>query len=127
MIPGCVFEASPHGRDGFGHEILCQHHQHNWAFVSHVWPIFGPPQHISGFGGVLKPHMCGVKREIGGPNRPHDAHDAAGSWGPAGRLKCAINPKKRSKCTMWAVFVAASTSEMQLWARTWSACTKNHV
>ena len=28
----------------------------------------------------MKPHMCGVKREIGGPNRPHDAHDA-GSWG----------------------------------------------
>ena len=40
--------------------------------------------------------MCGVKREIGGPNRPHDAHDA-GSWGAAGRLKCAINPNKMLK------------------------------
>ena len=41
VIFGCVFEASPSGRDGFGHEILGQHHQHNWAFVSHFWPIFG--------------------------------------------------------------------------------------
>ena len=32
------FEASPHDRDGFGHEMLGQHHQHNWAFVL----IFGP-------------------------------------------------------------------------------------
>ena len=40
--------------------------------------------------------MCGVKREIGGPNRPHDAHDA-GSWGAAGRLKYAINPSKTHK------------------------------
>ena len=40
--------------------------------------------------------MCGVKREIGGPNRPHDAHDA-GSRGAAGRLKCAINPNKTLK------------------------------
>ena len=30
------------------------------------------------------------------PGMPHDAHDAddAGSWGAAGRLKCAINPNK---------------------------------
>ena len=41
VIFGCVFEASPHGRDGFGHEISGQHHQHSWAFVSHLWPIFG--------------------------------------------------------------------------------------
>ena len=41
------------------------------------------PQHIQGFGGVLKPHMCRVKREIGGPNRPHNAHDA-GSGGVQG-------------------------------------------
>ena len=40
--------------------------------------------------------MCGVKREIGGPNRRHDAHDA-GSWGAAGRLKCAINANKTLK------------------------------
>ena len=33
--------------------------------------------------------MCSVKREIGGPNRPHD--------GAAGRLKCAINPNKTLK------------------------------
>ena len=71
-----------------GIEILGQHHQHTWAFVSH----FG---HL-GSGGVLKPHMCGVKREIGGPNRPHDAHDA-GSLGAAGRLKCAINPNTTLK------------------------------
>ena len=44
----------------------------------------------------MKPHMCGVKREIGGPNRPHDAHDA-GSCGAAGRVKCAINPNKTLK------------------------------
>ena len=69
--------------------------------------------------------MCGVKREIGGPNRPHDAH--AGSWGAAGRLKCAINPNKTLKMHAVAVFVAANTSEMQLWALTWSACTENHV
>ena len=42
---------------------------------------------------VLKPHICGVKKEIGGPNRPHDAPDA-GSWGAAGRLKCPINANK---------------------------------
>ena len=41
VISGCVFEASPSGTEGFGHEILGQHHQHNWAFVSHFWPIFG--------------------------------------------------------------------------------------
>ena len=41
VIFGCVFEASPSGTEGFGHEILGQHHQHNWAFVSHFWPIFG--------------------------------------------------------------------------------------
>ena len=41
VIFGCVSEASPHGRDGFGHEILGQHHQHNWAFVFHFGPIFG--------------------------------------------------------------------------------------
>ena len=71
-------------------------------------------------------HMCGVKREIGGPNRRHDAHDA-GSWGAAGRGKCAKTPTKRSKYTLWAVFVAVKTSEMQLRARTWSACRKKHV
>ena len=37
--------------------------------------------------------MCSVKKEVGGPNRPDDAHDA-GSWGAAGRLKCTINPNK---------------------------------
>ena len=35
-------QASPSGTEGFGHEILGQHHQLNWAFVSHFWP----PQHI---------------------------------------------------------------------------------
>ena len=45
---------------------------------------------------VLKPHICGVKKEIGGPDRPHDAHDA-GSWGAAGRLKCPINANKMLK------------------------------
>ena len=40
--------------------------------------------------------MCGVKKETGGPNRPHDAHDAV-SWGAAGRLQCAINPNKTLK------------------------------
>ena len=40
--------------------------------------------------------MCGVKKEIGSPNRPHDAHDA-GSLGAAGRLKGAINPNKTLK------------------------------
>ena len=58
---------------------------------------------------VLKPHMCGVKKEIGGPNKPHDAHDA-GSWGAAGHLKRAFNPTKRSKYRLWAVFVAVNTS-----------------
>ena len=38
--------------------------------------------------------MCGVKKEVGGPNRPRDAHDA-GPWGAARRLKCSINPTKR--------------------------------
>ena len=45
---------------------------------------------------VLKPHICGVKKEIRGPNRPHDAHDA-GSWGVAGHFKSAINPNKTFK------------------------------
>ena len=51
---------------------------------------------------MLGPHVCGVKKEIGGPDRSHDAHDA-GSWGGAGRLKCAIiDPTKCSKYTLWA-------------------------
>ena len=40
--------------------------------------------------------MCDVKKESGGPNKPHDAHDA-GSWGAAGRLKCTISPNKMLK------------------------------
>ena len=104
MIFGCVFEASPHATEGSGH-FFGQHHQQNWAFVSHFWP----PRHTYSFGGVLKPHMCGVTKEIGGPNRPHDAHDA-GSSGAAGCLKCAINSTRRSKYTLWAVFVAVNTS-----------------
>ena len=40
MILGFVFEASPHGRDGFGREVLGQHHQHNWglrfSFFGHL-------------------------------------------------------------------------------------------
>ena len=53
-----------------------------------------------------------------------------GIWGPMMLMMlapCAITPTKRSKYTLWAVLAAANTSEMQLWARTWSACTKNHV
>ena len=53
--------------------------------------------------------LCGVKREIWGPNRPHDAHNA-GPWGAAGHFKSAINPNKNSKYTLWAVFVAVETS-----------------
>ena len=60
---------------------------------------------------VLKPHMCGVKKEIGGPNRPHYAHDA-GSSGAARCLK--YNPRKRSKYTLWAVFVAVNTTSTYL-------------
>ena len=41
VIFGCVFGASPRGTEGFGHEIGHSFHQHNWAFVSHVWLIFG--------------------------------------------------------------------------------------
>ena len=37
VIFSCVFGASPSGTEGFGHEFL----GHNWAFVSHVWLIFG--------------------------------------------------------------------------------------
>ena len=44
--------------------FLGQHHQHNWAFVSHA---FGR--------GLEAPYVC-VKKEFGGPNRPHDADDA---------------------------------------------------
>ena len=40
--------------------------------------------------------MCGVKKEIWGPNRPHDAHNA-GPWGAAGHFKSAINPNKTFK------------------------------
>ena len=57
--------------------------------------------------------MCGVKKETGGPNGAHDAHDA-GSWGDAGRLKCAINPTKRSKYTLWAVFLVVNTSVVRI-------------
>ena len=45
---------------------------------------------------VLEPNMCGVKKETGSPNRPHDGHDV-GSWGAAGRLKCAMNPNNALK------------------------------
>ena len=54
--------------------------------------------------------MCWQK-EIGGPSRPNDAHDA-GSWGgAAGTSKCAIEYKhqKMPKYALWAVFVAANT------------------
>ena len=37
-----------------------------------------------------------LAKEIGGPNRHHDAHDA-GSWGVAGTSKCFINPNKMLK------------------------------
>ena len=56
------------------------------------------PQHIQGFGGVLKLHMCDVKREIGGPNRPHDAHDA-GSWGACRALKMRYKPQQNDQNT----------------------------
>ena len=36
---------------------------------------FGTPQYTQGFGGVLEPHICGVKKENGGPG-PMDAHYA---------------------------------------------------
>ena len=70
-----------------------------WAsIISTIRPsflIFGH-LNISRVLGVLKPHTCGVKKEIEGPNRPHDAHDA-GSLGAAGRLNCAINPNETLK------------------------------
>ena len=53
--------------------------------------------------------MCGVKKEIGCPNKPHDAHNA-GSWGAARAIKCSLKPTKCSKYALWAVFVAANTS-----------------
>ena len=52
--------------------------------------------------------MCGVNKEIGGPDGPHDAHDA-GSWGATGHLKSAINPNKTF--TLWSVFVAVKTAD----------------
>ena len=70
---------------GFRSILAGQHHQHNWADVSHFWTPQIP--------GVLDGcWMCGVK-EMRGPNRPHDAHDA-GSWGAAGQLKFVMNPNK---------------------------------
>ena len=46
MIFGWVFEASPHGRDGFGHEIFGPASSAQlglrFSFLAHVWP----PQHI---------------------------------------------------------------------------------
>ena len=57
-----------------------------WAsIINTIGPsflIFGPFLATStylGFWRGLEPHMCGVKREIGGPNSPHDAHDAGSS------------------------------------------------
>ena len=64
-------------------------HQHHWSFVSHFWT----PRHNSGFGGVSEAHECGVKTEMGGLNRVHDAHDTS-CWGAAGILKCAVNLNK---------------------------------
>ena len=75
------------------------------AFVSQFWT----PQHNSGFGAVLEPHLCGVKKEVGGAKRPHDAHDA-GSWGAAGRLKYVFYLTKTAKYTPWAVFVVVNTN-----------------
>ena len=40
----------------------------------------------------------------------HQDADDAGSWGSAGRSKCTIHPKKRSKYLLWAVFVAVNTT-----------------
>ena len=73
-----------------------------WAsIISTIEPsffIFGPflatSTYLAFCRGLEASYVCAcVKREVGGPNRPHDAHDA-GSWGAAGRLKCAINPNK---------------------------------
>ena len=44
--------------------------------VRKVWGNFSGPASSARFGAVLEPHTCGVKRENGGPNRPHDAQDA---------------------------------------------------
>ena len=51
--------------------------------------------------------MCSVKKEIGGPSMPHDAHNAA-SCGAARHLNCAINPNRTY--TLCAVFVVVNTS-----------------
>ena len=91
-----IFGRFPHGREGLGHVFLGKHHQHNWAFVSHIWP----PQHNQGLGMVLKPHICGVKKEIRGPNRPHDAHDA-GCWGAAGHFNQQNVQNTRCEQCLW--------------------------
>ena len=40
--------------------------------------------------------MCGVKREIGGPNGPHDAHDA-GSGGGCRALEMRYKPQQNAQ------------------------------
>ena len=89
MIFGSVFEASPHVTEGSGHVILGQHHQHSWAFVSHFWP------HLEFWRGLEASYVW-CQEGNWGLNRPHDAHDA-GSWGAAGRLKCAMQSNKTLK------------------------------
>ena len=82
VITGCVFGLPPAVRKVLSMFLLGQYHkkQLGLRFLSRVLSL-----------------ICVVsRREIGRPNRPYDAHDA-GSWGAAGRLKCAINPNKPLK------------------------------
>ena len=50
--------------------------------------------------------MCGVKKDIGGPNRLMMLA-LGGLLGPQNALQ---TPRKCSKYTLWAVFVAVNTS-----------------
>ena len=97
VIFGHAFEASPHATEGFGHAFF-------WPASSAQLCLRFSLLATSTYLGVLTPHMCGAKKEIGGPNKPPDAHDA-GSWGAAGRLNFAKNQTKRSKYALWAMWL----------------------
>ena len=83
--------------------------------------------------------MCGVKKEIGGPNKPYDAHDAdeAGlarialaepcTWllGAFAHVSSTVVALQVGFCTILTYPLICE--KLHLWAKTWAACAKKHV
>ena len=64
---GCAFGASPNATEGLG--------QFFWPASSAQWGAHFSFLDISTYVGSWRGHMCSINRELGGPDRPQDAHD----------------------------------------------------